>query len=77
MQQAHLDKKEENMNINFALEQFKQNLLNIINNCNLPIGVAYLIVKDIYISLEREYFKILKIEEQETEQAVVLEIKND
>lgn len=63
------------MNINLTLEQFKQNLIDIINNCNLPMGVAYLVIKDIYISLEKEYFKILQIEKQEAEKNVILEIK--
>ena len=65
------------MNINLTLEQFKQNLIDIINNCNLPMGVAYLVIKDIYISLEKEYFKILQIEKQESEKNIVLEIKGN
>lgn len=65
------------MNINYALEQFRQNLFNIINNCNLPIGAAYFIVKDVYITLEKEYFKILEKEKNMTEKNVVLEIKDD
>lgn len=65
------------MNINLALERFKQDLIGVINNCNLPIGVAYLIVKDAYTSLEKEYLRILKIEEQEAEKAVILEVKGE
>ena len=34
--------------INFSLEQYKNQLVDITNNCNLPIGVAYYVFKDVF-----------------------------
>lgn len=62
------------MGINVNIEQFRENLLNSINECGLPIGVAYLIVKDIFTILEIEYKKVIQQEKNMQSESMVLEI---
>ena len=48
--------------INFSLEQYKNQLVDITNNCNLPIGVAYYVFKDVFKELEMAYYNSLSNE---------------
>lgn len=36
-------------------EQFRINLINLINDCGLPIGGAYYVLKDVFHTLEQAY----------------------
>lgn len=55
------------------IENFKNNLIYDINNSNLTIGCAYYILKDIFLNLEREYYKTLEIEKNEDSSDHVVE----
>lgn len=44
---------------------FRENLLNTINQSQLPITVIYYTFKDILSELEKLYFKTLKEQQQE------------
>lgn len=44
------------MNVNLLSEQFRRNLLNLINDNQLPASLTYYILKDIFVLLERGYF---------------------
>lgn len=52
------------MNIDSCLniENFKEQLINLVNNCNLTIGTALYIVKDIHNSLYNAYLEELRKE---------------
>ena len=43
-------------NINLLSEQFRRNLLNLINDNQLPASLTYYILKDVFVLLERGYF---------------------
>lgn len=49
--------------INYQTELFYQNLVNLINNCNLPIGTAKFVLKDCLNLLENGYQQAV-LEEQ-------------
>ena len=55
--------------MNFAIKQFYEALIQLINNCGLPIGTAYFILKDLTNELEQGYEQAAKAEtEQGSEQ---------
>lgn len=55
--------------MNFAIKQFYEALIQLINNCGLPVGTAYFILKDLTNELEHGYEQAAKAEtEQEPEQ---------
>lgn len=55
--------------MNFAIKQFYEALIQLINNCGLPIGTAYFILKDLTKELEQGYEQAAKAEtEQEPQQ---------
>ena len=41
--------------MNKQIDELEKNLLNIINNCGLPVGVVYFVVKDILNELQKMY----------------------
>ena len=40
---------------NASLEIFRQQLVELLNNSQLPVGVAYYIMKDVLIEVEKLY----------------------
>ena len=62
------------MDVNKQIDNLSQSLTQIISEANLPIGVVYYIVKDIYRDLEQAYGSYLnnltfqEIEEQNNQQ---------
>lgn len=50
-----------NMNINI----FKDNLVNLIGSSQLPIGITYYVLKDIFSNIETLYNQTLEKENQE------------
>ncbi len=42
---------------NATIKYFHQQLMNLINNCGLPVGTAYFIVKDTLNELEKMYLE--------------------
>ena len=47
------------MNINLQIENFRNELYNLVANCGLPISMVYYIYKNIGQELENTYFDIL------------------
>jgi len=58
------------MGINTLIEQFQKTLIEAVNDCQLPVGVAFYVAKDVFSQIEAEYQKALEIEKevQETEE---------
>lgn len=52
------------MGLNTLLYNFRQNLIDVINNSQLPVGIVYYIARDVFSEIEREYEKSLKDEQQ-------------
>lgn len=48
--------------INLQIEQFKSNVLDLINNSKLPVAVVYYIFKDIQRDLDEVYSDALRRE---------------
>lgn len=47
-------------NINLMIEDFKDNLINTINNAGFPPSIVYYILKDVYSNVESSYFSYLR-----------------
>ena len=43
----------------YETENFKNNLINYINNSNLPPTIIYYIIKEIYQNTEESYFTLV------------------
>lgn len=50
--------------LNLQIEQFKNDIYNVLNNSNLLIGTAYYVMKDILYDLEKNYVQSLRSEQQ-------------
>ena len=58
-------------NLIYETESFKNNLINYINNSNLPPTIIYYIVKEIYQNTEESYFTLvnqIKMEKQQQQE---------
>ena len=56
------------MNFNLKCDIFKTNILNIINQSELPISVIYYILQNIYNQIQKTYYGTInqiRLEEQE------------
>ena len=53
------------ISINTQMDMFKNNLINVIGDSQLPIGVTYYILKDVYKNIEMLYNQTLEKEQQE------------
>lgn len=47
-------------NIDLMIEDFKDNLVNTINNAGFPPSIVYYILKDVYSNVESSYFSYLR-----------------
>lgn len=56
------------MNINQEIEQVRNNIVSVINNSNMPIGVVYYVMKDIMSEIELSYQKVLVAKDEDTEE---------
>lgn len=41
--------------INISIEEFKLNIIKLLNNSNMPIGIMYYVMKDVFGELTEEY----------------------
>ena len=57
-----MDKINSDIGINTQLNTLKGNLVNIINNSGLPIGICYYIVKDLIGDLTESYKEAILFE---------------
>ena len=53
---------ENEKSINLQIEEFRNNLLNLVNNSGLPAGIVYYMYKDIGKDIENAYYSILNSE---------------
>ena len=53
------------MNINQEIEQVRNNIVSVINNSNMPIGVVYYVMKDIMSEIELSYQKVLLAKDED------------
>lgn len=64
--------------INYNMLQFHDQLMDLINNCQLPIGTAYYVCKDVFGELERAFQQCVKAEaEAPATEPIEYEIKSD
>lgn len=54
-----------NIGFNTYLYNFKNNMVNTINNSGLPVGVVYYIMKDLLNDIQNAYENTLKKEKEE------------
>ena len=52
------------------MEELKQQLIQVINDCGLPAECVYYIVKDIYRDIDIEYQRLLKAKREEAARQV-------
>ena len=50
--------------MNLEIENFRNSLINLLNTCNLPVGVAVYIMKDVYNLLIDQYKQVLEEEKK-------------
>lgn len=50
--------------MNLEIENFRNSLINLLNTCNLPVGTAVYIMKDVYNLLIDQYKQILEEEKK-------------
>lgn len=51
-------------NFNTKLENLKKDLITLINNSEMPVGVVYYLLKDISSEVESSYKQTLALEQQ-------------
>ena len=56
------------MNINQEIEQVRNNIVSVINNSNMPIGVVYYVMKDIMSEIELSYQNVLVAKDEGTKE---------
>lgn len=49
---------------NTQLYNFKNNLINTVNKSGLPVGIAYYVVKDLFMEIQNAYEATLKNEKE-------------
>lgn len=54
-----------NIGLNTKINMFKDNLITVIGNSQLPIGVTYYILKDVFQNIEMLYNETLEKEKQD------------
>lgn len=63
--------------MNYQIEEFYNNLINLVNHCGLPIGVARFVLKDCLNQLEIGYREAIKTEASSQEQDEEIIINKD
>jgi GTP1/Obg family GTP-binding protein len=59
-----LFKRKENIMFSLqSIEIYRNNLIDLTNNCGLTIGTAYYVFKDVLKDLEKEYIKAIEKEQ--------------
>lgn len=64
--------------LNYNMLQFHDQLIKLINSCQLPVGAAYYIYKDVLKELEQTFQQCVEVEkETPAAESVEYEIKAD
>ena len=66
-----------NDNIDLIIEKTRGDFLSFIQNTNLPPSIIYYLVKDVYISIQKEYFSYLNNLVKQSEQKQTEKISQD
>lgn len=53
------------------INKFQQSLYDLINNCNLTVGTAFFVFKDVYANFEKIYFNEMNKELAENNKTIV------
>lgn len=53
------------MSVNYSIESFRQNVYELINKSQMPIGIAYFVFKDIFADIAAAYQSAVQQEAQE------------
>lgn len=60
------------IDVTIASEMFKRNLIDLINQNGLPIGVTYYVIKDIYQETEAYYNQYVNMQLMQMQQAAAV-----
>jgi TRAP-type C4-dicarboxylate transport system substrate-binding protein len=61
------------MSVNYSIESFRQNVYELINQSQMPIGVAYFVFKDVFADISAAYQAAVQQEAQEAAAAAATE----
>ena len=53
--------------LNTLMEELHNNLINDVNNSQLPVGIIYFVIKDVFSEVEKGYMQELKSESLNTQ----------
>ena len=53
------------MSVNYSIETLRQNIYDVINQSQMPIGIAYFIFKDIFADITAAYQSAVQQEAKE------------
>lgn len=61
------------MNVNYLTENFRQEIYDTVNNCQLPISTVYFVFKDVFSDIVKAYESAVKREYQLQQQQNIAE----
>ena len=59
------------MSVNYSIETLRQNIYDVINKSQMPIGVAYFVFKDIFADITNAYQNAVQDEARAAQQAAM------
>lgn len=65
------------MNINLAIDELRNNLVDTINKSNLPVGIVELICKELYTKVQNQYIATInseRVKEIKTQEELTNEV---
>lgn len=62
------------MSVNYSIESFRQNVYDLINKSQMPIGIAYFVFKDVFADITAAYQSAVQQEAQEMAEAAPTEV---
>ena len=65
------------ISLDLGINAFKDNLINLIGNSQLPIGVTYYVLKDVFNEIQKLYNETLAKEQQELLETLKKEEENN
>jgi TRAP-type C4-dicarboxylate transport system substrate-binding protein len=65
------------MSVNYSIESFRQNVYDLINKSQMPIGIAYYVFKDVFADIAAAYQSAIQQEAQEMAEATPAEVNTN
>ncbi len=65
------------MNINIQTENTKNQIINILNNAEMPISLIYYMMKDLLKDIENQYYNQVAIEQKQAEKEEMKQTENN